>query len=111
MAEIRPSNYTDKEYDSYGCTVMAILEVDGVSIPLSGDSVKELTESLEEFNNTIFCYKCHNFIMNEYGWKYGGSCQHKAAEDGEVVTKENAGYKYCVGCMDTCPSGRLKEEE
>ena len=90
---------------------MAILEVDSISIPLSMDSIEELTESLEEFSNTIYCYKCANFTMNQHGWAYGGSCQHEADKENVLITKENAGYIHCVNCMDTCPSGRLKEEE
>lgn len=108
---IRAKNYCDANYDSNGNTVVAVLEINGTSILLSNYSVKELTESLEEFNNTIFCHKCNNFVMSQYGWNYGGSCQHKANKDGVLITKENAGYRYCVDCMDTCPSGSLKVEE
>jgi len=108
---IRAKNHFDPDYDSYGDTVVAVLEINGISILLSDDSVKELTESLEEFSNTIFCHKCNNFVMSKYGWNCGGSCQHKANEDGFLITKENAGYRYCVDCMDTCPSGSLKVEE
>lgn len=110
MAGIRPRNYCDKEYDDYGCTVVGVLDINGIDIPLSMVSIKELEQSLEEFNNTIFCHKCANFIMSADGWKYGGSCKHKAEEDKVLITKENAGYIYCVDCMDTCPSGRLKTE-
>lgn len=111
MAQIRAKNHCDDNYDGYGNTAIAVLEVNGVSIPLSQDSVDELRESLNEFDNTIFCHKCNNFIMSQYGWNYGGSCQHQANEGGVLITKENAGYQYCVDCMGTCPSGRLRTEE
>jgi hypothetical protein len=110
MPEIVLRDYNSYEgYDACGNTTHAVLQVGTIRIPLCEECINELTESLNKFNNTIFCYKCDNFVMSQYGFNYGGSCKHKAALNGGHVTKENAGYDYCVSCMDTCPSGRLKD--
>lgn len=97
MIEVRPISYEDEEYDSCGNTTHAVLKVDRITIHLCGDCLQELNESLKQFNNTIFCYKCSNFIMSRCGWNYGGSCQ----KDGEISI-ENAGFDNCVDCMHTC---------
>ena len=112
MIEIRPVNYCyeDKEYDNCGNTSISILEVNGIKIPLCEKCVKELTESLEEFNTTIFCHKCENFIMSEYGFRYGGSCKRLAELNGKKITEKDAGYLFCVNCMDTCKYAILKQE-
>lgn len=104
MIEIRATNYEDKEYDSCGSTTVAAIEINNITIPLCSECVDELNESLSKFNNTIFCHKCKHFIMSEWGWKYGGSCQ----KDGEIDIK-NAGYINCVNCMHTCKDAVLKE--
>lgn len=105
MIKIRPVQYDDPERDrchDFGVdnTTVAVLEVDGVYIPLCMKCVYELTESLTQFNNTTFCYKCGRFTMSRSGWNYGGSCQKRAGD--EVITEQNAGYIGCVNCMDTC---------
>lgn len=110
MIEINPIKYYDEEYDSCGNTTIAVLKVDRISIPLCRTCLNELNESLSTFNNTIFCHKCKYFIMSKYGWRYGGSCIAKAEKDGKIISEKNAGYDYCVGCMNTCENAALKQE-
>lgn len=86
--EFRAIAYGDKEHDICGKTTIAVLEVGGgIDVPLCQNCVEELTEQLSQFNNTIFCHKCNNFKMDEYGWNYGGRCSRHGKD---------------VGCMDTC---------
>ena len=102
MMELRASNWEDKEYDSCGNTTVAALEINSMTIPLCMYCVEELIQHVDVFKNTIFCYQCNNFIHSENGWKYGGSCKLKALKDGKEITSKDAGYSYCVDCMDTC---------
>ena len=103
MAEIKPYNsYEDEAYDNCGNTTIVTLLVDRIKIPLCRECLVELLESIEKFNNTIFCHNCDHFIMSEEGWRYGGSCKKKAELKGEVISEKDAGYKYCVDCMYTC---------
>lgn len=97
MIEIRSANYEDERYDSCGNTTTAVLIIDKITIPLCMDCLKELTESLSDFNNTTFCYQCKYSIMSKYGWNYGGSCR----KDKDVKPTE-AGLINYVDCMDTC---------
>lgn len=103
MLEIVAKDYTDEDYDSCGNTTIATLRMNGIKIPLCSECIEELTESLDVFNNTIFCHKCEKFIMSESGWRYGGSCR----KDKEVESKD-AGYICCVDCMDTCKDAIIK---
>lgn len=102
MAEIKPKYYEDEEYDICGNTTIATLSVNHIKIPLCRKCLDELLESVEKFKNTIFCHQCDHFIMSSSGWNYGGSCKKKAELDGKEITYKDAGYSYCVGCMDTC---------
>lgn len=104
MIEIIPSSldYNHEEYDSCGNTTIAILKIDTIKIPLCQNCVKELTEEMGKFNSTTFCHECKHFIMSDSGWHYGGSCKLKAEKGEKTVTEEDAGYIYCVECMDTC---------
>ena len=40
---------------------------------------------------------------------YGGSCKRKATRDNKVITQHNAGYDYCVDCLDACDNPTPKE--
>lgn len=103
MIEIRAmSAGEDEKYDICGNTTVAVLIVNNIKIPLCDECVKELTHSLDEFNNTTFCRNCDNFIMSEYGLTYGGSCKKKAELDNKEISEKDAGYLYCVDSMDTC---------
>ena len=97
MIKIKPTNNKYEEYDSCGNTTIAVLKVDGITIPLCMRCLDELNESLSEFNNTTFCYQCEKFIMSKYGWRYGGSCR----KDKPIELKD-AGYINCRACTDTC---------
>lgn len=109
MIEIVSTEYEDIEYDSCNRTAIAVLEINGIKIPLCENCVKELTQSIEEFNNTVFCHKCENFIMSDSGFRYGGSCKLRAQKDGKEISEKDAGYLYCVDCMHTCKDAILKE--
>lgn len=110
---LRAANYDDPTEDH--CSPMfsndrtvAILEINGIMIPLSLDRVNNLIDKVNEFSNTIFCYKCEHFIMSKSGWNYGGSCKFDAEKEGKIITEENAGYSYCVDCMQTCTNCSAK---
>lgn len=81
---------------------VAVLEINGIRIPLSFDRVEDLISKVEEFKNTTFCYKCDYFIMSKSGWNYGGSCKLKGKRHDEDLNENNAGFIYCVDCMATC---------
>ena len=105
MIEIRPVDWEDEKYDSCGNTTRAVLKIDRITIPLCETCLKELNESLSEFNNTIFCYQCENFIMSHNGWNYGGSCNKD-----KNIKPEEAGYTNCRDCMDRCRDAVAKTE-
>ena len=114
MIEIKPVDYYDDDtstYDMCNEETIASLQINNIKIPLCDKCVKELTQSLEEFHKTVFCHKCQEFVMSESGWKYGGSCKRKARINNEVITEKDAGYNYCVDCMDTCKDAVLKEKK
>ena len=102
MIEIKPFDYESEKYDMCGNTTHATLVINNIRIPLCGECIEELKEASERFNNTLFCHKCNNFVMNESGVMYGGSCKKWAEIDNKEITKENAGYSYCVDFMGTC---------
>lgn len=81
----------------------AVLEINGIDIPLCLTRVQSLIDAINKFVATVFCYKCEHFIMSRSGWNYGGSCKHRAQENGVNITEKDAGYTYCVDCMYTCP--------
>ena len=103
MVEIRPVNWEDEQYDSCGNTTRAVLKIDRITIPLCSTCLEELNESLQEFNNTTFCYQCEHFIMSHSGWNYGGSCN----KDKDIKSEE-AGYIHCKDCMNTCKDAIAK---
>ena len=84
------------------CTA-AVLEINGIGIPLCLTRLQSLIDAINKFAATIFCYKCDHFIMSRSGWNYGGSCKYQAQQHNDTVTELTAGYKYCVDCMHTCP--------
>ena len=87
---------------------VAILEINGIKIPLSLTRLKNLIESVKLFDSTIFCYQCEHFIMSHSGWEYGGSCKLSAMRDGKTLNESCAGYSYCVDCMHTCEDALKK---
>lgn len=87
MVEIRAATYEDKDYDSCGNTTHAVIEINQMTIPLCAECLEELTQSLDVFNNTVFCYQCKLFKMSSSGWHYGGVCE----KDG-----------FDRDCMETC---------
>lgn len=103
MIEIRAIDYScDEKYDRCGNTAVAVLEMEGIKILLCDTCLDELNNSLTEFNNTLFCHKCNYFIMSESGWNYWGSCKKWAESDNKEITSKDAGYLYCVDCMQKC---------
>lgn len=109
MIVFRKPEWEDKDYDSCGNTTIAVLEIDSITIPLCDECVNDLSEQIKEYHDTIFCHKCSEFVMNKWGWHYGGSCKKKAALDGKTITIENAGLDYCVDCLDTCKDAKSLE--
>lgn len=109
MITIRKRDWDDKEYDNCGNTAIAVLEIDNITIPLCKECLNELNEELDEYNKTIFCHKCAEFVFNKWGWRYGGSCKKKAEQQGITITENNAGYDCFVDCLDTCKEAKPLE--
>lgn len=104
--EIKPYTYEDgPEFDNCGNTTIALLNINNIIIPLCNECLSDINKSLEEFNNTIFCYKCKKFIMSESGWRYGGSCRKE-----KDIDIKDAGFVNCKDCMGTCKDAILKKE-
>ena len=110
MLTLRKADWDDKEYDNCGRPAVAVLEIDNVVIPLCFECLDNLNQDLNEYNNTIFCYKCSEFVMNRWGWRYGGSYRKEAEKQGKVITDENAGYDCCVDCLGTCKDAKPREK-
>lgn len=110
MIELVGKVYEDEDYDSCGNTTHAILKINSIKIPLCRECLDELLQSVEKFNNTIFCHQCNHFIMSNSGWRYGGSCKKQAEKDGKIVLEKDAGFNYCVDCMGTCKEAVRREE-
>ena len=87
--------------NSCGNTSIAEIHYNGMRIPLCTECLDSLRKSLKEYDETVFCYKCKNFIMSEDGWNYGGSCL-KSLDDKTTFKTSDAGHVYCKSCMDTC---------
>lgn len=68
-------DYDAPERDLCGSLTCAVLKVNSILIPLCEDCVKELTEEVNKFKSTIFCYKCKHFAPDKYGLEYGGICK------------------------------------
>ena len=109
MLTFRKRDWEDKEYCTCGSTAVAVLEIDYITIPLCPECVNDLNEQLNGYNNTTFCYKCSEFVMNKWGWRYGGSCKKIAEQKGITITVENAGYDCFVDCLDTCKEAKQLE--
>jgi len=115
MRVIVHDQYNKIPYTKCSCggdSVLTLSIQDGINISLCLECVTKLTTRLETFNNTIFCYKCSNFIMSRSGWNYGGSCKRYARIDNYELTESDIGYKYYTECMDTCNEpNSIKEEK
>lgn len=109
MLVLRKRDWDDKEYDNCGNTAVAVLEIYNITLPLCSECVDDLTEDIREYNNTVFCHKCAEFVMSKDGWRYGGSCKKKAEQCGKTITTENAGYYCCVDCLDACKDAKPLE--
>lgn len=104
--EIKPYTYDDgPEFDNCGNDTVALMNINNTIVPFCKDCLSSITDSLEEFNNTIFCHKCEKFIMSRSGWRYGGSCRKE-----KDIDINDAGYVNFRECMDTCSDAILKEE-
>lgn len=90
--EFSPRDYDTPERDLCGSLTYVVLKINNILIPLCEDCVRELTEEINRFNSTIFCYKCKHFAMSEYGLEYGGICK-KVQEPNQVKERD---------FMDTC---------
>lgn len=112
MLEFKVANYfDDPDYDNCGSTTMAILKVNNITIPLCESCVNDLIVDIEKYVNTTFCHQCDEFIMSSSGFRYGGSCKYQAREKGEEISEKDAGYKFCVNCLDTCTHALPKKEK
>ena len=109
--KIIPPVYETDDVDACGNTTVAEMRFNSIRIPLCRDCLDSLRESLNIYDNTIFCHKCANFIMSEDGWNYGGSCL-KTLSDKTKFDPKDAGYRHCVSCMHTCRDAvsKLKTE-
>lgn len=107
--EILIPSYEDEQYDMCGNVTMAIARQNGTRVALCKYCLDDLRESLKKYDETIFCYKCKNFIMSIDGWNYGGSClKDLSPEERESFNKSLAGYNNCKDCLDTCDNAVAK---
>lgn len=88
---------------------VAVLDINGICIPLSLERLENLTTQVNEFNEKIYCYKCEYFVMSNSGWNYGGSCILEGIKHNIEITEKIAGYSCCVDCMHTCKDAILKK--
>lgn len=110
MIELVGKDYEDEKYDSCGNTTHAVLKINHIKIPLCEECLKELLESVEKFNNIIFCHQCEYFVKNELDWDSGGTCKKKREKVNKFILPSNVWYGYHVECMDTCEEAVRKEE-
>ena len=106
--EIKAPDYKSPDLDSCGNTVIAEIHYNGMRIPLCEDCLNSLRESLKSYDETIFCYKCADFIMSNDGWNYGGTCL-RSIEDRESFDPKNAGYVEYTYCMGSCEHAVKKD--
>lgn len=99
--EIKSPDYNSNKLDACGNTTIAEVYYNSARIPLCSNCLDSLRESLKAYDDTIFCYKCANFIMSKSGWNYGGSCL-KSLNDKTDFNPNHAGYLNYKECMDTC---------
>ena len=100
----------DKFLDHCGNITMAVLDINGISIPLCEECILELKEGIKNYDTKIFCYKCREYIQSTSGWRYGGSCKRKASLQGKEITENDAGYVFFQNNFDTCEYAILKHE-
>ena len=96
MVEIRARSYEDAEYDNCSRTAIAVLSVGSVTIPLCSECIEALSDSLREFNETVFCHKCVHYEPSRWGWRYDGKCKKTG---------------YDAAPMDTCGDNERKGGE
>lgn len=97
MIEIKVPDYDDEEYVD-GASTYAILNINGIKIPLNKNNVDSLKEEIERYTKPQYCYQCKHFLMNKWHeWRLGGSC----CKD-EDVSLDLAGNKNCKDCLNTC---------
>ena len=91
-------------YGDYNCgnTAIAVLNINGVSIPLCSDCIDYLVNEVDQFKNTNFCYQCKHFGQSKSGFKYGGSCIKDAVNQGKILKEYDYEHLFCKDSMDTC---------
>lgn len=111
---IRAVTDSDREYDVCGNITIAILEHDNVMIPLCNECIKELAESIKEFENTVFCRNCGHWHVSNSGVRYGGTCDVIAAKSGKdfsQISKSDYGHIYVTDHFFTCKDAINKNVE
>ena len=105
--EIKAPDYRSNILGACGNTTVAEVHYNNMCIPLCSECLDSLRESLKVYDDTIYCYKCANFIMSRSGWNYGGSCL-KSLDDKTKFDPKDAGYLNCKDSMDTCDNAISK---
>lgn len=108
LESIAKADYTPR-YDGCGNIAVAVLDMDGVRIPLCAECLKDLRYEMDRFAGMVFCKDCRHFVSNKYGYAYDGSCRKRAEEAEIAVTEDNRGYVCPTGFMDTCREAVRKE--
>ena len=111
---IRAVTDCDREYDVCGNITIAVLEHDNVMIPLCNECIKELAESIKEFENTIFFRNCGHWHISSSGMRYGGTCDviaAKAGKDFSQIPKSSYGHIYVTDHFFTCKDAVNKNTE
>lgn len=109
--EIYARRFESPEYDSCGNLTVAVMEINGILIPLCEECLNELNSELKRFNSIVFCYMCKHFIPNEAGHNYSGSCKKKAADAGYILKEEVIGYVFEADSMDMCEHACRETQE
>ena len=111
---IRAVTDSDREFDVCGNITIAVLEHDNVMILLCNECIKELAESIKEFENTVFCRNCGHWHVSNSGIRYGGTCDvlaAKAGKDFSQISKSDYGYMYVTDHFFTCKDAVDKNAE
>lgn len=103
--------YNDDMNCECGSQVVAVLKSGSCKIGLCEECLDELTKSLTEFNETVFCHKCKYGIPNRFGWNYGVCCTKDVERAGKKIEEVNVDYDYLKDSMDTCDCGEKGKYE
>lgn len=110
MIEFREPQPYDEKIDCCNNQVVAILQINSITIPLCMDCYESLVEGITEYKNKIFCKDCKYYIRNNNGSIYPGSCIKQAEEYNYKLEEYDIGFRYQTYNFDTCKNALKKTE-